>query len=61
MINFERARHLPTKSSLDRLLAHPAMEKLVDLAKSEGIAVELRPDPPGDIEVVAVLVRRRRD
>lgn len=59
ILNFERARRLPTRDTLDRLLAHPALAQLVNLALAEGIAVRLRPDPPVDIDVVAILVRRR--
>lgn len=59
ILNFELARRLPTRDTLDRLLAHPALARLVDLALAEGIAVELRPDPPADVDVVAILVRRR--
>ena len=55
IINFEFARRLPTKDTLDRLLAHPALAQLVEMALNEGIAVRLRPEPPADVDVVAVL------
>lgn len=58
--NFEAGRHLPTAATLNALLAHPAMARLVEMAQEEGIAVQLRPDPPADVEVVAILIRRRR-
>lgn len=59
ILNFELARRLPTKDTLDRLLAHPALARLVDLALAEGVAVELRPELPVGVDVVAVLIRRR--
>lgn len=59
ILNFELARCLPTKDTLDRLLQHPAMAKLVDWALAEGIAVELRPELPVGVDIVAVLIRRR--
>lgn len=60
ILNFEFARRLPTADTINRILAHPAMASLVELALAEGIAVELRPEPPADVEVVAILVRRRQ-
>lgn len=59
ILNFERARRLPTRDTLNRLLQHPAMANLVDWALAEGIAVELRPELPVGVDVVAVLIRRR--
>jgi len=44
--NFELGRCIPTRDTLNRLLAHPALERLVEMAEAEGIAVKLRPDPP---------------
>lgn len=60
LLNLEFSRRLPTKDTLDRLLAHPALAKLVEMALAEGIAVQLRPEPPADVDVVAILIRRRR-
>ena len=59
ILNFELARRLPTKDTLNRLLAHPALAQLVEMALTEGIAVELRPELPVAVDVVAVLIRRR--
>jgi len=44
--NFELGRCIPTRDTMNRLLAHPALERLVEMAEAEGIAVKLRPDPP---------------
>jgi transcriptional regulator with XRE-family HTH domain len=59
ILNFELARRLPTRDTLNRLLAHPALAQLVERALAQGVAVRLRPDPPADVDVVAVLIRRR--
>lgn len=60
LTNLEFQRNLPTRDTMDRLLAHPSMARLVEWALNEGIAIELRPEPLGDYEVVAILIRRRR-
>jgi len=59
ILNFELARRLPTRDTLNRLLAHPALARLVEMALDEGIAVELRPELPVGVDVVAILIRRR--
>lgn len=57
--NFEIAKHLPTRTTLNRLLLHPAMRGLVEWALKEGIALPADDEPDGSGKVY-VLIRRRK-
>lgn len=59
LLNFEFSRRLPTADTLNRLLAHPSMSRLIELALVEGIALPA-PDAPDGAAKVYVLIRRRR-
>lgn len=59
ILNFEFSRRLPTADTLNRLLAHPSMSRLIELALVEGIAWP-SPDEPDVAAKVYVLIRRRR-
>jgi len=59
ILNFEFSRRLPTPDTLNRLLAHPAMARLVEMALREGIAWP-SPDETDGAAKVYLLVRRRR-
>lgn len=57
--NFETAKHLPTLTTLNRLIPHPAMRGLVEWALAEGVAMPAPPEPDGAAKVY-VLIRRKR-
>lgn len=60
LINFEFSRRLPTPDTLNRILAHPAMTRLVELALVEGVAMPAPDAPDGDARVYLLIQRREK-
>lgn len=60
ILNFEFSRRLPTPDTLDRLLQHPAMAGLIELALVEGVAMPAPEEPDGDARVYLLIQRREK-
>lgn len=60
LLNFEFSRRLPTADTLNRILRHPAMAGLVELALSEGVAMPAPDEPDGAARVYLLIQRREK-